>query len=79
MRGAVLCHSQHGVSSFREEHTYFQSVWYSSDWKQNIHKLLIIVMLEVNLKSIKNASLLAWLGNLGKETEMCVLRELSCW
>lgn len=36
---------------------------------------LILATLEVYLKSKKNASVLAGLGNLGKETEMCVLRE----
>lgn len=77
MRNAVLCYSQRGVPNFREKYTYFQSLWYSSDWKQNIQKLLILATLEVYLKSKKNASVLAWLGNLGKETEMCVLRE-SC-
>lgn len=78
MRNAVLCYSQHGVTSFRGEHTYFQSLWCSSDWKQNIRKSLTLAALEVYLKSKKNASLWAWLGNLGNEAEMRVLRQLSC-
>lgn len=78
MRNAVLHYSQHGVPNFREKHTYFQSLWYSSYWKQNIQKLLILATLDLYLKSKKSASVLAWLGNLGMETEMCVLRELSC-
>lgn len=61
MRNAVLCYSQRGVPNFREKHTYFQSLWYSSDWKQNIQKLLILATLEVYLKSKKNAQAF-WLG-----------------
>lgn len=60
-----------------EKHACFQGLWYSSAWKRNIHKLLILTTLEVYFKSKMNATLLTWLGNLGTETEMCVCSESS--
>lgn len=75
IRDTVLRYSWHAVTTFRGEYTCLQRPWYSSDWKQSINKLLVFATRAVYLKSKKNASVLTWLRNLGKEMEMCVVRE----